>query len=83
MTEDFQNIKLDTLPGINVKYLKSKIRKYGDKFYTNFRSLNVAENGEECKSFTVGSTDSVLVYISKFDLQIFLDNGVYKIVATR
>ena len=80
MTEDFQNIKLDTLPGFNVKYLKSKIRKYGDKFYTNFRSLNVAENGEECKSFTVGS---VLVYISKFDLQIFLDNGVYKIVATR
>ena len=31
--------------------IKSKIRTYGDKVYTNFRGLDVPEDGVECKSF--------------------------------
>ena len=29
------------------------MRTYGDKVYTNFRSLNVLEDDIECESFTV------------------------------
>ena len=46
-------------------YIKSKIRGYGGKFYTNFRNLNLPELGEECGSFTAISIDSLLVYEKK------------------
>ena len=36
--EDFKNIELDALP---YRYIKTKIRTYGDKIYANFRGLNV------------------------------------------
>ena len=32
--------------------IKSKVRTYDDNFYTNFRSLNLAEHDIECESFT-------------------------------
>ena len=32
------------------KYIKTKIRTYGDRVYTNFCSLNVPEDGVECES---------------------------------
>ena len=35
------------------RYIKTKIRTYGDKVYTNFRGLNVPEDNIECESFTV------------------------------
>ena len=43
------------------RYIKTKIRTYGDKVYTNFRGLNVPEDNIECESFTVISIDSLLV----------------------
>ena len=49
--EDLKNTELDTLPVCIDRYLKTKIRRYGDEVYTNFRSLNAAENGIECKFF--------------------------------
>ena len=61
-------------------YIKSKIRTYGDKVYTNFRGLNVPEDDKECESFTVISIDSLLVYENKYYLQVYLDNCAYKIV---
>ena len=61
-------------------YIKSKIRTYGDKVYTNFRGLNVPEDDKECESFTVISIDSLLVYENKYYLQVYLDNFAYKIV---
>ena len=45
--------------------MKTKIRTYGDKIYTNFRSLNVPEDDIECEPFTVIFTDSLIVYENK------------------
>ena len=42
----------------------------GNKVYTNFRGLNVAEVDKECESFTVITVDSLLVYESKYYLQV-------------
>ena len=75
--KDLKNIKLNALPVYGDKY-KSKIRTYGDKVYTNFRGLNVPENYIESESFTVISIDSLLVYISKYYMQVYLDNCAYK-----
>ena len=76
--DDLKNIKLNALPVYDCKYIKTKIRTFGDKVYTNFRGLNVAEDDIECESFTVISIDSLLVYDKKNYLQVYLDN--YKIL---
>ena len=34
--EDLKNIELNALPVYNHRYIKTKIRLYRDKFYTNF-----------------------------------------------
>ena len=39
--EDFKNIQLKSLPVYNDRYIKTKIRTYGDKVYANFRGLNM------------------------------------------
>ena len=39
--EDFKNIELNALSVYDDRYIKTKIRTYGDKVYTNFRGLNV------------------------------------------
>ena len=72
--EDFYNIKLNTLHVYYDRHIKTKVRRYGDKVYTNFRDLNVSKDGVECESFTIISIDSLLVYENKFYLQIYLDN---------
>ena len=65
---------LNFLPVYDDRYIKTKIRTYGDKFYTNFHGLNLAEDDIDCKSFTVISVDSLLVYENKYYLQVYLDN---------
>ena len=78
--EDLKNIELNALPVYDDRDIKTKIRTYGDKVYTNFRGLNVPEDDIECESFTVISIDSLLVYENKYYLQVYLDNCAYKIV---
>ena len=56
------------------RYTKTKIRTYVDKVYINFRDLNVLEDWVECQSFTIISTDSLVVYSNKYYLQVYLDN---------
>ena len=63
------------------RYIKTKIRTYQDKVYTNFRCLNVPEDDIECESFTVTFIDSLLVYDEKYYLQVFLNNLPYIIVS--
>ena len=62
--EDLKNIELNALPVNDLssynRYIKTKIRTYGDKFYTNIRGLNIPEDDIECESFTVTSIDSLL-----------------------
>ena len=64
--EDLKNIKLNALPVYDDRYIKSKIRKCGDKVYTNFCGLNVPEEDIECELFTVISIDSLLVHENKY-----------------
>ena len=52
--EDFMMIVYDD------RYVKTKIRTYGNNVYTTFRSLGVAANGVECEPFTVTSIESYL-----------------------
>ena len=54
-------------------YIKTKIKTFGDKVYTNFLGLKVLEDNIECESFNVISIDSLLVYHKKY-LQVYLDN---------
>ena len=46
-TQDLRNIKLNALPVYDDRYIKSKIKIYGDKVYTNFHGLNVPEDDIE------------------------------------
>ena len=46
--DDLTNIELNTLPVYDNRYIKTKIRTYGDKVYTNFCGLNVSEEDIEC-----------------------------------
>ena len=78
--EDLKNIELNALPVYDYRYIKTKIRTYGDKVYTNFRGSNVTEGEVECKSFTVISVGSLLVYDNIHYLQVYLESCTYKIV---
>ena len=78
--EDLKNIKLNALPVHDDRYIKTKIRTFGDKVYTNFRGLNVPEDDKECEYFTVISIDFLLVYDTKYYLQVYLDNCAYAIL---
>ena len=80
MIEDLKIIKLNTLPVYGDRLIKTKTRTFRDKVYTNFRGLNVPEDDKECKSFTVISINSLLVYDKKYFLQVYLENCAYKIV---
>ena len=78
--EDLKNIKLNTLPVYDERYIKTKIRTFSDKIYTNFRGLNMSEDDIECESFTLISIDSLLIYENKYYLQVYLNNCAYEIV---
>ena len=45
--DDLKNIKLNALPVYDDRYIKPKIRTFGDKVYTNFRGLNASEDDME------------------------------------
>ena len=46
--------------------MMTDVRTYGDKVYTNFRGLNVPKDDIQCKSFTVISIDSLILYKNKY-----------------
>ena len=46
--EDLKNIELYALLVYDDRYIKTKIRTYGDKVCTNFRGLNMPEDDIEC-----------------------------------
>ena len=61
-------LELNALPVYDDRYIKTKIRTYGDRVYINFRGLNVPEYDIKCESFTVISLNSLLVYENKYYL---------------
>ena len=64
--EDLKSIELNVLPVSDDRHIKTKIRTYGDKGFTNVCGSNVPENDIECESFTVISIDSLLAYKSNY-----------------
>ena len=72
--KDLKNNELDALLVYEGRYKKVKVGAYGNKVYTNFRVLNVLENGAECESFTVISIDSLRIYENKYYLEVYLEN---------
>ena len=79
-TEDLKFFELNALPFYDDRYIKTKIRTYGGKVYTNIRGLNVPGDYIECESFTVISINSLLAFDEKYYLQVDLDNCAYKII---
>ena len=64
--DDLKNIDLNALPVYDDRYIKLKIRIFGDKVYTNFCALN--EDDIENK-----------YYEKKYYLQVYLDNCLIKL----
>ena len=69
---------MNALLVLDDRYIKTKIRIYGDKVYKNFRGLKVPEDDIEFESFTIISIYSLLVSDNKFCLQVYLDNSAHK-----
>ena len=67
-------IKLNVLVVYDIRYIKTKIRINVNKVNTNFHGLNVPDDNVECEPFTIISIDSLVVYESKYYLQVYLDN---------
>ena len=78
--EDLKIFQLNALPFYDNRFVKNKLRSYGDKVYTNFCGLNVPDDDIECESWTVISINFLLVFHDKYYLQVHLDNYVYKII---
>ena len=65
-TEQLKSIEWNALLVLDDRCIKTKISTYHNKVYINFCSLNVPEGDIECKSFTVISTDLLLLYENKY-----------------
>ena len=66
--KDSNNIKLNALRDIKIRYMKTKIKTYDDKVYTNFLDSNVPEDDIEYESFIVIYINYLLVYDKKYYL---------------
>ena len=77
--KDLKTIELNALSVYDDRYIKTKIRTHDANLYTNFCGLNVPKYAMECEYFSVISIDSLLVYESKYYVQVYLDNCAYKI----
>ena len=71
---------MNALPVYNYRYIKTKIRTYGDKVYTIFHNLNFPDNGIDCEPSTIISIDSLLAYENELYLHVYLENYAYEIV---
>ena len=62
------------------RYIKTKIKTYGNKIYSNFCGLNMPQGGIEFECFTVISTDSLLLYENKYFLQVYSEIMLMKLL---
>ena len=78
--EELKNIKLNALPFYDERYIKTKIRTYDDKIYTNFCCLNGPVDDTECEYFSHFCWFFACIYDKKYYLQVYLDNCANKTV---
>ena len=64
----YKTIWTKMMPVYDNRYMKTKIKTYGDYVYTDFCGLNVPVDDIEWEYFTVISIDSLLVYKNKYSL---------------
>ena len=69
------SIKFDSEPvyGDNDKYIKTKIKLYGDKINTNFQGKKVPKENTSYKCLSLIMLDSVMKAIKKYYLEILLE----------
>ena len=64
----------------NDKYIKTKIKIYNDKVYTNFQHNKIPKDNEYCAYLSVILLDSIFVNSNKeYYPQIFLEESKYAI----
>ena len=75
------NIKFDseTVYGDNGKYIKTKIKIYGDKVNTNFQSKKVPKENASYKCLSLILLDSVIRVNKKYCPQILLEECKYEV----
>ena len=75
------NIKFDgeLVYGDNDKYIKKKIKSYGDKINTNFHDKKISKENASCKSLSLIMLDSVSRENQKYYPQTILEQCKYKI----
>ena len=75
------NIKFDseTVYGDNGKYIKTKIKIYGDKVNTNFQSKKVPKENASYKCLSLIMLDSVIRVNKKYCPQILLEECKYEV----
>ena len=62
----------------NDKYIKTKIKIYSNRVYTNFQYNEIRKDNEYCTYLSVTLLDSIFVYSDKkYYTQIFLEECKY------
>ena len=66
--EKLPKIKSDTKPvyGDDKKYIKTKIKTYGDSVITNFHNKNISKENAPCKYLSIIMLDSVIKAKKKY-----------------
>ena len=70
--------ELNSEPVYNDKYIKTKIKIYNDRVYTNFQHNKISRDNEYCACLSVILLDSIFVNLNKkYYPQIFLEEYNY------
>ena len=78
------NIEFDSEPvyGDNDKYIKAKIKSYGDKVITNFQGKKIPTENVSYKCLSLIMLDSVIRVSKKYYPQTLLEECKYEIKRT-
>ena len=79
ITEKLLKITFDSKPvyGDDEKYIKAKIKTYGDSGITNFHSKKIPKEKAPCKCLSIIMLDSVIKAKKKYYRQTFLEECKY------
>ena len=79
------NIEFDSEPvyGDNDKYIKTKIKSYGDKVNTNFQGKKVPKENASYKCLSLIMLDSVIRVNKKYYPQTLLEECKYEMKTTK
>ena len=78
--EKLLKIEFNSKPvyGDDEKYIKTKIKTYGDSVITNFHSKKIPKEEAPCKCLSIIMLDSVIKAKRKYYPQTFLEEGKYE-----